>query len=498
MRYPFLILLLFASIASFAQEKKRILIKHADVLISESNDTLDVNIVKGNVIFEHDTALLFCDSAYMYESTNSLDAFGNVHINLNDSLDLYGDVLFYDGNAKLAEFHYNVELIDKKTTLFTEHLYYDRNINRAHYPDSGRIVDGRNKLTSKTGYYFSKPREFQFKNDVELKNPDYTMNSDTLVYHATPKIAFIKGPTHINGKDRYLYAEDGWYDTQQEISQLRKNVFARNKDRTLSSDSLYYRKEGRFSKAFRNVILHDTTKKVTLTGQKAEYFEAGGYAWVTDSAQALFVDKDDTLFLHADTLRITFDTARVAKYFYAFNKAKFYRKDMQGMCDSVVYSHHDSTITMYKQPVLWSDQNQLTADSITMYIANRQIDSMALFNTAFIAQQDDTASFNQVKGRDMRAFFAENKLQRIIVKGNSESVYYVREEDKNLIGINNTIASNMQLIVVDNKINEIYYYTQPEGGLYPKKDYPADKLTLKGFMWHGKNRPLSRLDIFKW
>jgi lipopolysaccharide export system protein LptA len=498
MRYYLFLILLLLVFAARAQEKKRILVKHADILISESTDTSEVNILRGNVIFEHDTALLFCDSAYMYEATNSLDAFGNVHVFLRDSLDLFGDVLFYDGNAKLAEFHYNVQLIDKETTLYTEHLYYDRNINRAHYPDSGRIVDGANRLTSKTGYYYADPREFQFRKDVVLTDPDYVLTSDTLVYQSTPKIALIKGPTHIHGKDRYMYCEDGWYDTKNEISQLRTNVFTRNKDRTLSSDSLYYRKQDQFARAFRNVIMRDTTKKITLTGEFAEYCETGGYTYVTDSACALFVEKGDTLFLHADTLRLTFDTARVAKFFYAFNKAKFFRNDMQGMCDSVVYSYHDSTITMFKQPVLWFEANQLTADSIILYVANKQIDSMALYNTAFIAQQDDTASFNQVKGRDMHAYFVENKLNRINVTGNSESVYYVREEDKNLIGINNTIASNMSLVVVDNKINDIYYYVQPEGGLYPAKDYPADKLKLKGFNWFGERRPNSRIDIFTW
>lgn len=481
-----------------AQQKKRVLIKKADLLVSEEWNDTTVNVLKGNVIFEHDGALMYCDSAYMYEKQNSFDAFGKVHINVNDSLNIYGDLLYYDGNTRLAELHYDVRLVDKTTTLYTQHLYYDRNLKRAHYPDSGRIVDGDNRLTSRNGYYFTEPRLFEFRNNVVLVNPDYTLVTDTLDYFSGTKVAFIKGPTTITGNERFVYAEDGWYDTRHEIVSLKHKVFIRNKDRTLSADSVYYRDKPAFGQAFRNVVAQDTTRKIIMTGEFSEYSDTLGYVYFTGMARALLYDKTDTLFLHADTLRLTFDTAREARYFYAYNKAKFYRNDLQGMSDSMVYYYPDSTLALYKLPVLWSDSSQMTADSIRMWIANQQADSMYMYGSAFIAQQDGSETFNQMRGRNMQAYFRDGNLRKVTITGNAESVYYIREEDGSLTGINFTVASNMYMLLENSKVTDIIYLVNPEGGTYPDAKFPADKRKLKGFEWFGNRRPLHRDDIFRW
>ncbi len=485
---------------SSAQQKRKILIKKADILISEEWQDTTVNLLRGNVILEHEGALMYCDSAFLYEQLNSFDAFGNIHINVSDTLNLFGDVLFYDGNTRIAEVHYNVRLIDKTTTLYTQHLFYDRNLEIGHYPDSGRIVDKDNTLTSRNGYYFSRPREYRFRENVVLQNPDYILVTDTLDYDTKTRIAYVKGPSTITGKERYVYAEDGWYDTQNEIVSLKTHVFMRNKDRTLKADSVFYNDKISFGRAFRNVIGHDTTYRVILNGDFAEYSDSLGYVFFTQKARALYYEEKDidTLYIHADTLRLTFDTAQQAKIFYAFNHTKFYRSDIQGMSDSMIYNYPDSMFILYKVPVLWQDSNQMTADSIKMWISNQKIDSMTMYNTAFIIQRDDSGAFNQMRGRDMFAYFVDGEMRKVIVKGNSETVYYLREEDGTLTGINLAVSSNMILLIKDNELTDIIYLKEPEGGTYPEKQFPADRLKLKGFEWYDQSRPRKPEDIFIW
>jgi hypothetical protein len=500
--FPLLLILLFMfPLGLWAQKKKLVLIRQADLLRSEVWGDTTVNILVGRVILEHDGALMYCDSAYRYEEINSFDAFGNIHIHVRDSLDLYSDVLFYDGNTKLAEMHYNVRLVDKTTTLFTEHLFYDRVIKRAHYPDSGRIVDKDNVLTSRNGYYFTEPRIFQFRHQVKLKNPDYVLTGDSLDYSAGSKTAFVKGPTEIVGKEKYIYTEDGWYDTRTETASLKTKVFIRNKDRTLTADSVFYRDKPGFARAFRKITAHDTTRRVILKGDFAEYNDSLGYVFVTQNALALYYEKnkpEDTLYLHADTLHLTFDTAREARWFYAWKHVKFFRNDLQGMCDSLVYYHPDSVFTMYGQPTLWRDSVQLTSDSIRVWTSNQRPDSMYMFNSAFIIQLDDSLNFNQMRGRDMKAYFKEGDLRKVVITGNAETIYYLREDDGNLIGINNTAASNMYMWIEKNEVTDIIYQVNPEGATYPRSQLPADKQKLKGFEWRWERRPAQPMEVLKW
>lgn len=496
-----LIILLFFPLEITAQKKKLVLIRQADVLRNEIWGDTTVNILVGRVILEHDGALMHCDSAYRYEEINSFDAFGNIHLHIRDSLDMYSDVLFYDGNTKLAEMHYNVRLVDKTTTLFTEHLFYDRVLKRAHYPDSGRIVDKDNVLTSRNGYYYSEPRLFQFRHQVRLKNPDYILTGDSLDYNSANKIAYVKGPTEIVGKEKYIYTEDGWYDTHSEIASLKTKVFIRNKDRTLHADSVYYRDKPAFARAFRQITAHDTTRRVILKGDFAEYDDAAGYVFITQNALALYYEKnrpEDTLYLHADTLRLTFDSTGNARWFYAWRHVKFFRNDLQGICDSLNYFHPDSVFNMYGQPTLWKDSTQLMADSIRIWTSNQQPDSMYMFNSAFIIQMDDSLNFNQMRGRDMKAYFKNGDLRKVVIIGNAETLYYLRDDDKTLIGINNTVSSNIYMRVEKNNVTDIIYQVNPEGATYPRNHLPTDKQKLKGFEWRWERKPFKPLDVFVW
>lgn len=483
-----------------AQNKTKIRIVQADDLLGDNTTGQDLNIFVGNVIFEHDSAFLFCDSAVLYSKTNNLEAHRNVRVKVSDTLNLYGDILYYDGNTRVATVTGNVILEDKDATLYTDRLVYDRNTAIAYYHTWGRIVSDDNELTSKTGYYYTGDKMLYFKHDVKMVNPDYSLISDTLIFNTATEVANISGPTRITGAKEFLYSEKGLYETQTGYTELLLNSYMTYQEQFLSGDSIYYDKEGGVGEVFGNVFIKDSVQNMIITGEYVDYRRKDGFAYATDSAVAIMIDKSDSLFMHADTLRLTFDSTDSPYQLLAFYKCKYFKNDLQGMSDSLVYSFNDSTITMYFDPVIWTRGNQLSAKQIQIFSSNQRIDSMYMINSSFIVSLDKYGKneFNQIKGKNMVAYFEDNELNLVKVNGNSETIYFVREEDGNLIGINKATSSTMEIWIEDRQVVDIYYFDSPEAQLYPETELPEDQYYLRDFKWRKEDRPISKYDIFKW
>ena len=485
---------------SHAQKKTRIRIIEADQLQGIQSGKEELNIFTGNVIFEHDSAFLYCDSAVLFSEQNSLEAHRNVRVKISDTLNLYGDFLFYDGNTRVATMTGNVVLEDNDATLYTERLIYERNSAVAYYYSGGRIINEDNELTSIKGYYDTEQKQVFFQDSVQLVNPEYLLRSDTLIYHTATEIAFISGPTTIRGEDEFLYSEKGLYNTKTDYTRLELNSYMTYKEQYLSGDSIVYEKASGVGEAFGNVFLKDTVQGMIVTGEYADYRRKSGYAYATDSAEVIMMDKTDSLFMHADTLWLKFDSTESPEKLLAYHRCKFYKTDLQGMSDSLVYSFADSTITMHFRPVLWTQENQLSAELITVFTSNQRADSMHMTNSSFIISQDeyDTLQFNQIKGKSMVAYFEKNELHLVTVNGNSETIYFVRQEDGGLIGINKAVASSMEIWITDRQVEDIYYFDSPDAQLYPRDELPADQYFLRDFRWRRDDRPESRFDIFQW
>ena len=492
--------LLVISVVTYGQKPAKITVQQAD--FGKYSKSLGENVYRliGNVIFEHDKALMYCDSALMNEDNNSVEAFGNIHIKMSDTLNLYGKRLNYYGDTRTAEVIDNVKLIDRQTTLYTDRLLFDRKTQVASYITGGRIISKETRLTSKKGYYHTNVKQFFFKENVVLKNPKNTMNSDTLMYNTVTEIAYFLGPTIIKGinNKNYMYCENGWYNTKTDFSRFSKNALIANGNQRLTADSLYYDKQNDFGKAYNNIVITDSVNKIIIHGDYAEYSKGKGYTMVTGRAQAILIDARDSLFLHSDTLYTTMDREQKTKAIFAYHHAKFYRHDLQGAADSILYRFSDSTILMYKMPILWADNNQLTADSIHLITSQKEVKQMRLYNSAFIISKDSVLSYNQIKGKNMIGFFEDNILRQINVTGNAETLYFLREDDKTLIGINKAIAGNMHIYLKDKKIQGITYIDNPTATLYPEKDITSQEQLLKDFKWHGEQRPLNKTEIFIW
>jgi len=499
MKYIIIFFILLISLSSFSQKSTSIKLLSADNGGSVVYKGKKAMLLTGNVRFKHKKTILKSDTAYLYQEENSLDAYGHIYINDNDSIHIYGDTLHYNGNTGIAELHNNVRLKDRKMTLTTNHMIYSVKTKVANYYNGGKIVTDDNVLVSEYGYYYSRSQDFYYQKNVVLTNPRYTMTSDTLKYNVHSKTSFFKGPTWIRSDENVIYCENGWYNTKTDISQYDKNAVLYNKNQSLTGDSLYYDRKKGFGKGFNNVKLVDTVKNVIMQGNYAEYYEHGGSSFFTDSTMATIISDDgDSLFLHSDTLRITFDSSQKVDQMQCYRHTKFYRYDMQGKCDSLVYLFNDSLLQMFGSPLLWGNNSQLSGKFIYLTIQNGNIDRMYIDTNSFVLSKDTLDYFNQVSGRDMIVYFKDNELYRSDVYGNAQSIYFVRDEDKSLIGVNISSSSDLRVNIDSTGIKDIIYLHKPDVSLNPVNNLSQRDLHLKDFKNLEAIRPKTKFEIFRW
>lgn len=497
-----LILVLFSEAAytqQVAPSRKggtRIEILNADSSMQNMKIDPDLTRLLGNIRIRHNDAMMYCDSAYHYKLKNQVRAFSKVHISQGDTLNLHGNYLFYDGSNGNAFVKGKVELIDKETHLYTDSLNYNVKNKIARYNDKGRITNANNTLTSIIGVYYVSDNIFHFKDSVKIVNPDYVMKADTMDYNTKSEIAYFTGPTELNGDSLYLYCEKGWYDTRNQVTSVWKNAMIDNRTQIVHGDSLYFNDSTGYGESFRNVVIEDTTKHIAIEGNYAWYYKEPERFLVTDRAVFIQISKGDSMFVHGDTLNsitVSDTTGMSYRLMRAYHGCRVFSQNLQAKCDSLSYSFQDSVIRLYRLPVIWSEENQLTSDSMAVFTKNQQTDRLELYNAAFIVSQVDTIRFNQIKGRNLTGYFKNNELCKIDIKGNGESLYYLLEGDA-VAGRNQSKCANIEVIVDKGKVIEIYEHNNPEGFIDPP--LPATPVRLDGFKWFDKLRPRKKNDIF--
>ena len=482
--------------------KSKVYLLHSDVLKkSPLNPDPDAQILIGNVAFRHDSVYMYCDSACFYEKTNSLEAFDNVKMVQGDTLFLYGDYLFYDGNTQIAQVRYNVRMENKNTTLLTDSLNYDRIYNLGYYFDGGTLMDEENVLTSEWGEYSPATKISVFNYDVKLVNPKFTLTSDTLRYSTATKIANILGPSDIVSDANHIYSELGFYNTQIGQAELLDRSVLTNEGKRLIGDSLFYDRVKGYGEAFDNVIMTDTVNKNMLTGDYCYYNELTKYAFATKKAVVVDYSQGDSLFMHADTLQMYtyyLNTDSMFRETRAYHKVRMYRADVQGVCDSLVFSSKDSCLTMYYDPILWNNNQQLLGEKIMIYMNDSTIDWAHIQNQALSVEQLDSISYNQVTGKEMKAWFQGGEMRKVDVIGSVRLVYYPMESDSTLIGMNVSETSLLNMFLENRKMKKMIMSPKSNGTLYPMLQRPPEKMKLDNFVWFDYIRPLDKEDIFEW
>ena len=483
------------------KKKRKVDIENADLYTYDASIIANARRLIGNVRFRHGGALMFCDSAYSYNDSNKFDAFGHVHIIQGDTLHLYGDKMFYNGDIRLARFIDNVKMIDKSITLTTQALDFDLNTNIGYYNNRGKIIDTANVLTSIIGRYYSNENMLFFKDSVVVTNKDFILRADTLRYNSKTERAFIVGPTTITGtgKDGVLYSERGWYDTRKNIAELYNSSKITNKTQVLEGDTLFYDRATGNGRGKYHVTLTDTTNKVVIKGKFGVYNENTKIAFVTDSAMFIQYGRKDTMYMHADTLQTRPDasdtTRKDDKYFMAYRGVRFHKPDLQGRCDSLGYRMKDSTLMMFYDPVLWSVQDQMTAEKIQFVSKNPDPDLAYLENNAFLVMAEDSVKFNQISGKSIVGQIFANKLRVADVNGNAQSLYYLKDKNR-YSGMNRLLSSKIKLHLTDNHIDSIRFYPKPEGKTIPIKELKPEDIVLEGFSWRASERPINKNDLY--
>ena len=477
-------------------KKTKVYLIHSNTLSFDKAVKPDAQILNGDVCFRHDSSYMYCDSAYFFEQTNSLEAFSNVRMEQGDTLFVYGDYLFYDGNTQVAYLRENVRMENGQVTLFTDSLNYERIPNIGYYFEGGLIVDSLNQLSSFYGQYSPETKLAVFNDSVQVENPDFILYSDTLHYDTESKVATILGPSVIVSDSGTIHTSRGWYDTVNNASLLLDQSQVESGEKILIGDSIFYNRDTGMGEVYGNMSLIDTAQHVTLQGEYGYYNEQTGYAFATDSARFLEYSQGDTLFLHADTLQmVTVDS--VYREIKAYYGVRFYRTDMQGVCDSMQFNTRDSVLYMYTEPVLWNEQYQLYGDTIAIYMNDSTIEYAHVIQFAFAAQHVDSSYYNQLKGNDLKAYFEGQAVHQIDVAGNAESIFYPLEKDGAKVGMNETKSGFLTIWVKDNKLDKLKIWPSPVGSMTPIPDLKPDQKMLKDFYWFDYLRPKNRDDIYE-
>ncbi|MFL5729793.1 MAG: OstA-like protein, partial [Cytophagaceae bacterium] len=421
---------------SIGKKKDKIKLEHANELEGAPRNGEKVNILRGNVAFSQKGALMYCDSAYHYKKRNSIDAFGNVRINQGDSITLTGNTLNYNGDSKLAIVKGNVVLKDRKMTLTTDALNYDMRNKLASYNTGGKMIDKDNTLTSQNGSYSTESKTLYFKKNVKVVNTKqgFSLTGDTLEYNTISKMITYRGPTTIVNKDGTITANYGEYNTRDSSSVIQGESRVKSGNFLLTADHMQYNGDKKPGLAKGHVRMVSEKDNIVIEGDEAYYWKNSGVSKVFGHPLMKSISGTDTLFLTADTL-VSFDNPdKSQRKLFAYKNTKIFRKDLQGKCDSLLYNFSDSTIYFFNDPVLWNAGNQMFADSINIQLANKKISQMNMNINSFIISKDSLKNFNQIKGRKMTAFFKDNSISKIDVKGNGESIYFALENDTALVG----------------------------------------------------------------
>ena len=489
-----------ANVFLFAQ-KSPIYLERCNRLEFDQERLPDCQVLKDDVVFTHEGAILYCDSAYFFDKTNSVDAFGHIRMEQGDTLFVFGDILHYDGNTKMARLKGNVRMINRETTLETDSMDYDRNIDVGYYFTGGTIYDEKSKLTSIYGEYSPQTKISKFQNDVRLLNEKTVLGSNDLVYNTISKIAFVKGPTVIvHEEETTLYTEEGWYNTKTQQSQgYKSNKIDRLDGKHALADTLFYDKMKGEITAFRNVVMWDTIQKLMLRSHYAYARQADEYMIAYDHAVVHdFSSPKDTLYLYADTLRSVQDQQDTTiNRAWAIGNVRFFRSDLQGKCDSITFSTKDSIVNLYEAPVLWADSMQLSGEFMQIYTENKKPKMLHVQSWAAAAMREDSIRFSQLSGKSLKGYIRDNQLYKILVEGNAETIYYPKEEDGSLVGVNRAESSALTVYVKNKDLEKIVMTPNSSGVLYPEDQFPENLKYLKNYSWQEDVRPKDKLDIFR-
>lgn len=505
LRWAIVLLGLFVGAASPAQsttgqEGARIEILNADRWEYDDKLAKGAQRLLGNVRFKHQDAVMQCDSAYLFEDEH-VEAYGRVRIQQGDTLTITGERLTYTGRDRRAVITGDVHLRDPGMELTTDALTYDLRANTAVYTTGARIVGARdgNTLTSRNGSYIAGAHRFIFSGDVVLDHPERRIEADTLHYTTTTGIADFLGPTRITQGEARMWCERGSYDTRTERGRFTRAARIVSDGQELRGDSLHYDRRSGEGLAWGHVAVIDTANDLLVRGDRGRHLQHDRRSMVTGHAELVMRMGEDSLHLHADTL-FAFQDSSAGRRIVARRGVRFFKSDLQGVCDTMTYVERDSLISLIASPFLWSGKDQISGRLIRITLRDGRAHRLFVDGDAFLSAQADSVHFDQVTGTTLTGFFQEDALKTLIADGNCRTAYFAREkkeEVERLVGLNRADCSRIVVGLDSGEVKAITFITQPDATLYPLAKAPPDELRLKGFVWNAADRPRDRASIFE-
>lgn len=507
-RYIFLVFIFFGSLLSAQTDtlKQKVDIQSGYIEIKPEFPDAIIYTKEQNeqVYIVHEGVEMWCNQAYVYSKDNFVKAYGDVRITQGDTVSMVSKYAEYNGNTQFAFASGNVILTEPKTTLKTDTLYFDRIKQQAYYRSGGTVRDTASTLTSKVGRYYAESKKYQFVSNVKIVNPKYTVNSEQLDFYSESGGAYLYGKSTIESETSTVYCERGYYDTRGDTGYFVKNSRIDYENRTLYGDSIYFDRNRSFASATNNIRVIDTLNKSTVKGHYAEVYREKDSVFITKRAVAATLRDNDSIYVHADTLRITGKPEnRILKGYY---KARMFKRGLpgeaptSGKCDSIYVNEKTGITKLLRNPVLWTGNSQMTGDTIHV-ISNtvtEKLDTLKVFNNAFLIQKDTIGSgYNQVKGQKLIGLFHNNELDSITIDKNVEVIFFMRNDEQELIGIDNTTSSSLEMYLENQQITGIKFIKKVPGKIYPPSEFPENARLLPAFNWRGDERLLTKEDLFK-
>ncbi len=510
-----IVIFLWLPLACWAQERQQIEIEYAPYMDLEENLPDATILTRDNsdqVHIKHKGIDMWCNKAIYYGKDDFIEAYGQVRIKQGDSIDLTSKYVEYSGKTQLAYASGDVVLIDPSSKLYTDILYFDRVKQQAFYNSSGKVVrDTSGVVTSSVGRYYVKSKKYQFIDQVKLVNPEYVIDTDRLDFYTESGYAFLYGPTTITSETSVIYCERGFYNTNNDTGYFVKKSKIDYDERTIKGDSMYFDRNRDFASATNNITVIDTLNSSVVKGHYAEIYRARDSVFITKRALAITQQENDSIFIHSDTLMITGPPEnRIVRGYYG---AKMYKSDLSGKADSIHMNqktgltqlinfydtNSEDSFTKRRFPILWHHENQITGDSIHLISNNKTetLDSLKVFENAFVISKDTLGTgYNQISGKRLNGLFVNNELNTIDIIKNAETIYYLRNSDNELVGIDKSKSGSIRIWLSENSIDELRKLNQIGGKTYPESEFPENELLLRGFNWREDERPLSVPDLF--
>jgi lipopolysaccharide export system protein LptA len=458
-----------------------------------------------------------------------LEAFGHVHINDNDSIDTYSDYLRYLGNDKKAYLKGNVKLTDGHGTLTTPDLDYDLNTHIGIYTKTGKVVSDKSVLTSTEGYYYGETKDVYFKKNVVMVNPDYNVTTDTLLFNTYTNVATFIVPTIIkSGDKRKIYTSDGYYDMANKKAYFGKRPHIEDSTTILDANEVASNDSTKESEASGNVVYKDTAQGVTIFSNNLKTNGNQSSFLATQKPVMVIKQDKDSVYMAADTffsarlsnLRkyrtvpvildslpatdsiVISDSAKAKqdsakdRFFEAYYNVKIFSDSLQAVGDSLFYSSEDSAFRLFKDPVVWSQESQISGDTIYLFTLNKKPKHISVFENAISVQKVGPDYYNQVKGRTINGYFLNGEIDSVRAKGNAESIYYGQDDSSKFIGVNRATADVIDMYFADRQAEKVVFRSNLIGTSYPMRQMNPAEMRLRNFKWLDERRPKTKYDLF--